>query len=47
MWFLAVAYPVLVHLAVIWPWPRLEWLALQLRVRAESHFARHPLEAES
>jgi len=28
MWFLAVAYPVLVHLAVIWPWPWLEWLAL-------------------
>jgi len=25
---LAVAYPVLVHLAVIWPFPWLEWLAL-------------------
>ncbi len=28
MFFLAVAYPVLVHLAVIWPRPWLEWLAL-------------------
>jgi uncharacterized membrane protein len=28
MFLLAVAYPVLVHLAVIWPRPWLEWLAL-------------------
>ncbi len=26
---------------------RLEWLALQLKVRADGHFARHPLEAQS